>query len=108
VGDFTNIELSFFNDKLMMIDLEFGKTVKPEKLRNLFGVEFALVGGWTDLPDKPGQYPNAFYATHYPPSFPLVGISELAFVWANCSASSLGQPTGVNRTRQISRFLEKR
>lgn len=107
VGDFRTIDLSFLDDKLMMIELEFGKNLKPEKLRNLFGVEFALVGGPSDLPDKPGQYPRPFFATYYPDSFSLVGISDQAFLWANCSAST-GVPTRVDRTRQVSRALEKK
>ena len=90
----------------MLIELEFAKNVKPEKLRNLFGVEFAIVGGPSDLPDKPGQYPPPFFATYYPDSFTVVGISDQAFIWANCSAST-GVPRGVDRTRQVSRALEK-
>jgi hypothetical protein len=108
IGDFRTIELSFLGDKLMMIELEFGKTLNPEKLRNLFGVAFAPVGGWSDLPDQPGQYPRPFLATRYPQSFAVVGISDQAFIWANCSASSTGVPTSVDRTRQISRSLEKK
>ena len=107
VGDFRAIELLFLDDKLMMIELEFGKNLKPEKLENLFGVEFAIVGGPADLPDKPGQYPTPFYATHYPDSFTLVGISDQEFIWANCSAT-MGEPTGVDKTRQVSRALEKK
>lgn len=108
VGDFRTIKLSFLDDKLMMIELEFGKTFKPEKLKNLFGVEFAPVGGWSDLPDKPGQYPTPFFPTSYPPSFAVVGISDQAFIWANCSASSTGEPISVDKVRQISRALEKK
>jgi hypothetical protein len=107
VGDFRTIDLAFLDDKLMMIELEFGKDFKPEKLRNLFGIKFALVGGPSDLPDKPGQYPRPFFATHYPDSFSVVGISDQAFPWANCSAST-GVPTSVDRTRQVSRALEKK
>ena len=107
VGDFRTIKLSFLDDKLMMIELEFGKNVKPEKLRNIFGVQFAIVGGPSDLPDKPGQYPPPFFATHYPDSFTLVGISDQAFMWANCSAST-GVPTGVDRVRLVTRTLEKK
>lgn len=107
VGDFRTIELAFLEDRLMMIELEFGKSFMPEKLRNVFQVEFAPVGGPADLPDKPGQYPRPFVPTHYPDYFSLVGISERAFIWANCRAS-MGVPTGVERTRQISRALEKK
>lgn len=106
VGDFKTLKLSFLDDRLMMIELEFGKNIKPEKLRNIFGVEFAIVGGWSDLPDKPGHYPRPFFVTHFPDSFSLVGISDQAFMWANCSAST-GVPTGVNRVRLVTRMLEK-
>ena len=107
VGDFRTIKLSFLDDKLMMIELEFGKNVKPEKLSQIFGVRFAPVGGPADLPDKPGQYPIPFYATHFPDSFTLVGISNQAFVWANCSALT-GVPSGVDRVRLVTRTLEKK
>lgn len=107
VGDFRTIKVSFLDDKLMMIELEFSKNVKPEKLRNIFGVNFAIIGGPADLPDKPGQYPMGFIATHFPDVFTLVGISEHAFFWANCSASS-GVPSGVDRVRLVSRTLEKK
>lgn len=107
VGDFRTMKLSFLDDKLMMIELEFGKNVKPEKLKNVFGVEFAIVGGPSDLPDKPGQYPRPFYATYFPDSFTLVGISDHAFIWANCSAST-GVPAGVDRVRLVTRTLEKK
>lgn len=108
VGDFRTIELSFLDDKLMMIGLEFGKTLRPDRLNGFFGVVFALVGGPADLPDKPGQYPRPFFATSVPPSFTQVGISDGAFIWANCRATSAGIPIGVDRTRQISRVLEKK
>lgn len=107
VGDFRAIGLSFLDDRLMMIELEFGKNFNPERLENLFGVKFANVGGPSDLPNKPGQYPPSFFATHYPDFFTLVGISDQAFIWANCSAS-FGVPLGVVRTRQVSRALEKK
>ena len=107
VGDFRTLKLSFLDDKLVMIELEFGKNVMPEKLRNIFGVGFAIVGGPSDLPDKPGQYPPGFDATHYPDSFTLVGISDQAFMWANCSAST-GVPTGVDKVRLVTRTLEKK
>ena len=107
VGDFRSIGLAFLDDRLMMIELKFGKKFEPEKLRNLFGVNFAAVGGPADLPDKVGQYPRPFYPTTYPESFSVVGISDQAFIWANCFATSTGIPTSVDRTRQISRALEK-
>ena len=107
IGNFRTIKLTFLEDKLIMVELEFGKNVKPENLRNIFGVEFAIVGGPSDLPDTPGQYPRPFYATRYPDSFPLVGISDQAFWWANCTAS-VGVPTGVDRVRWVSRSLEKK
>ena len=108
IGNYRTIKLSFLDDLLIMIELEFGKTFEPKNLRNLFGIEFAVVGGPADLPDKPGQYPRPFFTTHYPDSFSVVGISDEAFVWANCRASSTGIPTSVDRTRQISRRLEKK
>jgi len=107
VREFRTIKLWFLDDKLMMIELEFGKNLKPEKLKGIFGVEFAIVGGPSDLPDKPGRYPRPFVATHFPDSFTLVGISDYAFMWANCSAST-GVPTGVDRVRLVTRTLEKK
>ena len=107
VGDFRSVKLSFLDDKLMMIELDFDKNVKPEKLLEIFGVDFAIVGGPSDLPDKPGQYPRPFYATTYPDAFTLVAISDQAFMWANCSAR-FGVPTRVDRVRLVSRILEKK
>lgn len=107
VGNFRTIDLSFLDEKLMMVELEFGKNLKPEKLENLFGVGFAIVGGPSDLPDEPGRYPPPFFATYYPDSFTLVGISDQVFIWANCSAST-GIPTSVDRMRLVSRALEKK
>ena len=108
VKDFRTIELSFLDDKLIMIELEYGKSLMPEKLEDSFGVGFAPVGGPADLADEPGQYPPAFSPTQYPSSFTLVGISRRAFIWANCQAWSNGAPRSVVRTRQVSRTLEKK
>src|SRR5205809_6535054 len=47
VGDFSQIELSFLENKLMMIELEFKKSLEPLKLDTLFGVEFAVLGAQT-------------------------------------------------------------
>ena len=55
VKDSRTIELSFLDDRLVMIELEFGKNLKPEKLDDFFAVGFAPVGGPADLPDTPGQ-----------------------------------------------------
>lgn len=107
VGDFRTIKLSFLDDKLMMIELEFGKNLRPEKLKNIFGVEFAIVGGPSDLPDKPGQSPRPFYATEYPDLFTLVAMSDQAFMWANCFASG-GVPTRVDKVRLVTRTLQKK
>jgi len=44
VGDFSGIQLSFLENKLMMIELEFKKTILPQRLDSIFGVEFAVIG----------------------------------------------------------------
>jgi hypothetical protein len=82
VGDFSQIQLSFFEDKLIMIDLSFKKNLAPEIASKLFGVEFAAVGtqgGPSDLPSEPGKYPVRFVPTFYPFSYNLIGISDKAF-----------------------------
>lgn len=107
IADFRIIELSFLDDKLMMIELEFSKTIQPEKLENVFGVVFTPLGGPVDLPDKPEQQPRAFFATHYPDFFLAFGVSDQAFLLANCNASQ-GVPSNVEKTRQISRALAKK
>lgn len=107
--DFLKVELSYLEEKLVMIDLEFKKEFKPEKLQNLFGVGFALLGGPATLPDKPGQYPIAFFATTYPSNYSMVGISDKTFIFVNCASGGEGSSPGrVERTRQVSRVLEKR
>lgn len=106
--DFYKIELSFLDEKLVMIDLEFKKDFDPLRLRNIFAVNFAWLGGPASLPDKPGQYPIAFFPTHFPGFYAMVGISSKTFIFVNCASSGGGTSPGrVERTRQISRVLEK-
>ena len=107
--DFTKIELSFLDDKLVMIDLTFGKRFEVQKLSNLFAVEFAGLGGPISLPDKPGQMPGGFLATSYPAYYTKVAISDKTFLIANCASEGGGSSPGrVERTRQISRGLERK
>ncbi|HJQ71247.1 MAG TPA: hypothetical protein VKA70_19880 [Blastocatellia bacterium] len=107
VGDFHKMGFSFLEDKLVMIELEFKRNVSPERLSNIFAVEFALIGGPASLPDKPGQYPIPFYATTYPDYYSMVGISAKTFIFVNC-ISSRGEPGRIERTRQVSRVLERK
>ncbi len=111
VGDFSQIELSFLENKLMMIELEFKKSLEPLKLDTLFGVEFAVLGAQTgpfDLPNEPGKYPVRFLPTFYPFSYNLIGISDKAFIWVDCSTGDARVAGKVDRTRQISRVLERK
>src|SRR5439155_14968766 len=88
VGDFSLIQLSFLENKLVMIDLEFKKSILPGSLNAIFVVEFALIGGQTspsDLPNEPSKYPVRFIPTYYPFDYNLVGISDKAFIWVDCS-----------------------
>ena len=105
----SKLELSFLDGKLVMIDLEFKKDFSPDKLRNLFAVNFAFIGGPAPLPDKPGEYPRPFFATHFPAAYSMVGISEKTFIFVNCESGGGGSSPGrVTQTRQISRALEKK
>ena len=107
--DFVKIELSFLDDKLVMIDLTFSKTFEVQKLANLFGVEFAGLGGPISLPDKPGQMPGGFIATGWPNYYTKVAVSDKTFLIANCASQGGGSSPGyVERTRQISRLLERK
>jgi len=111
VGDFSQIQLSFLENKLMMIELTFKKNVAPERVNNLFGAEFAVVGaqaGPSDLPNEPGKYPVRFVPTLYPFSYNMIGISDKAFVWVDCSTGDARAPGRIDRTRQISRVLERK
>ena len=111
VGDFSQIQLSFIENKLMMIELAFKKNVAPERVNNIFGVEFATVGGQggpSDLPNEPGKYPVRFVPTLYPFSYNMIGISDKAFVWVDCSTGDARMPGRIDRTRQISRVLERK
>jgi len=109
VGDFSQIQLSFLENKLMMIELTFKKNVAPERVNNLFGVEFAVVGaGPSDLPNEAGKYPVRFVPTLYPFSYNMIGISDKAFVWVDCSTGDARAPGRIDRTRQISRVLERK
>ena len=111
VGDFSQIELAFLGNKLMMIELQFKKYLSPLRVNSLFAVEFAIVGvqsGPSDLPDKPGKYPVRFLPDYYPFRYNVVGISDKAFIWVDCSTGESRDPGRVDRTRQISRALEKK
>ena len=111
VGDFSQIQLSFLENKLVMIELTFKKNVAPERVNNIFGVEFATVGGQggpSDLPNEPGKYPVRFVPTLYPFSYNMIGISDKAFVWVDCSTGDARMPGRIERTRQISRLLERK
>jgi hypothetical protein len=108
-SDFSKIELSFLDGKLMMIDLTFKKSYDAEKISNLFAVRFALLGGPAGLPDKPGEYPVGFLATTFPAYYSMVAISERTFLFANCMSGGGGSSPGiVQRTRQITRTLQKK
>lgn len=111
VGDFSLIQLSFLDDKLMMIELEFKKTLLPAGLTQLFGVEFAIVGapqGPSDLPNEPGKYPVRFIPTYYPFEYNMIGISDKTFIWVDCGTGDVARPGRVVRTRQISRVLQRK
>ena len=111
VGDFSRIQLSFLENKLVMIELDFKKTVLPERLDKIFGVEFAVIGGQTgpsDLPNEPGKYPVRFTPTAYPFNYNLIGISAETFIWVDCSTGDATRPGRIDKTRQVSRALQKK
>ena len=94
-----------------MIELEFKKEVAPLKLSNLFSVQFVVVGpqsGPFDLPNEPGKYPVRFIPTFYPFSYSMIGISDKAFIWVDCSTGDARTPGKIDRTRQVSRVLERK
>ena len=111
IGDFSQVQLSFLENKLMMIQLEFKKNITYDRLDHIFGVQFALIGGQTgasDLPNEVGKYPTRFIPTVYPFNYSLIGISEHAFIWADCSTGDVARPGRVDKTRQVSRALQKK
>jgi hypothetical protein len=111
VGDFSRIQLSFLENKLVMIELEFKKNIAPEHLDNIFGLEFAVIGaqsGPSDLPNEPGRYPARFIPEYYPFTYNKIGISEKTFILADCSTGDAARPGRIDRTRQISRVLQKK
>ena len=111
VGDFSQIKLSFLENKLIAIELEFKKIILYERLSNIFGVEFAIVGaqgGASDLPNEPGKYPVRFIPTYYPFNYNLIGISAQTFIWADCTTGDVARPGRVDRTHQVSRVLQKK
>src|SRR3989442_6796655 len=88
VGDFSEIRLSFLENKLMMIDLEFKKILFPKRLNDLFGLEFAVIGAQgspSDLPSEPGKYPFRFIPVFYPFTYNLIAFSDKTFFWGNLS-----------------------
>ena len=108
--DFQEIKLSFLDGKLVMLDLAFKKRVDVQRLPRLFGAEFVTLGGPVSLPDKPGQYPpGGFIATGFPALYSVVAISDKTFIIANCASEGQGRSPGrIERTRQISRTLQKK
>ena len=111
VGDFSQIHLSFLENKLMMIELEFKKILFPARLNDLFGLEFAVIGaqqGPSDLPNEPGKYPVRFIPVFYPFNYNLIGISDKTFIWVDCSTGDARTPGKIDRSRQVSRVLEKK
>ena len=111
VGDFSQIHLSFLENKLMMIDLEFKKILFPARLNDLFGLQFAVIGAQgspSDLPNEPGKYPVRFIPVFYPFNYNLIGISDKTFIWVDCSTGDARTPGKIDRSRQVSRVLEKK
>ena len=111
VGDFSQIHLSFLENKLMMIDLEFKKILFPSRLNDLFGLEFVVIGAQgspSDLPSEPGKYPFRFIPVFYPFNYNLIGISDKTFIWVDCSTGDARTPGKIDRSRQVSRVLEKK
>ena len=111
VGDFSQIHLSFLENKLMMIDLEFKKILFPARLNDLFGLEFTVIGAQgspSDLPNEPGKYPVRFIPVFYPFNYNLIGISDKTFIWVDCSTGDARTPGKIDRSRQVSRVLEKK
>ena len=111
VGDFSQIHLSFLDNKLMLIDLEFKKILFPARLNDLFGLEFAVIGaqqGPSDLPNEPGKYPVRFIPIYYPFNYNMIGISDKTFIWVDCSTGDARAPGKIDRSRQVGRFLEKK
>ena len=111
VGDFSQIHLSFLENKLMMIELEFKKILFPARLNDLFGLEFAVIGAQgspSDLPSEPGKYPFRFIPVFYPFNYNLIGISDKTFIWVDCSTGDARTPGKIDRSRQVSRVLEKK
>jgi hypothetical protein len=108
--DFQEIRLSFLDGKLVMIDLVYKKRVNAERLRGLFGADFVTLGGPINLPDKPGEAPKGgFITSSFPDLYSAVAISDKTFIIANCASEGNGRDPGrVERTRQISRTLQKK
>ena len=95
----------------MMIDLEFKKILFPARLNDLFGLEFAAIGaqqGPSDLPNEPGKYPVRFIPVFYPFNYNMIGISDKTFIWVDCSTGDARTPGKIDRSRQVSRVLEKK
>src|SRR5438309_5117693 len=111
VGDFSQIRLSFLENKLVMIDLEVKKILFPARLNDLFGLEFAVIGaqqGPSDLPNEPGKYPVRFIPVFYPFNYNMIDISDKTFIWVDCSTGDARTPGKIDRSRQVSRVLEKK
>jgi len=95
--EFFHVRLSFLDGKLVMIDLGHRKRIPVTELPKLFEAQF----------EEAGRF--GVVSAHYPETYSVAGVSNKAFIIANCSSERMGTLPGiVTRTRQVSRRLEKR
>lgn len=117
-------ELSFLDDKLVLIYLDPKEEPAAVALGNIYGIEFApLVSGF-DEAMSPANYERnqgRVYPKRYPPAYSLIGVAEHSFVGASVNNGigsafkdiggvndTKGMPGKVNRIEIVSRTLENR
>jgi hypothetical protein len=90
---FDTAELSFLDNKLVFIDLDFAKEIEAASLSRIYGIQFApQISGLQE-----GMFPKDYernegrvYPKSYPAVYKLVGVTEKVFIGSLVSNSGLG------------------
>ncbi len=107
VEAFRLIELSFFENKLVMIDLVFRKEFSPANLKKTFGIGFATWSvAFGTFPSKPEKLDTQTKYEIFNPDYYRIGASEKTFILATCHSEMYSDPGKVERIIQISRIFE--
>jgi hypothetical protein len=95
------VELSFKDEKLVMIELHFDKKFSPHSLGNNYSIAFKPIFGGLFSGSEARSKQGLNQPINYPPAYSLVGKSEKSVLFANVSnvtGSVFKDVAGVNDT----------